>query len=102
MTTVAFGLRRPPAMTWADAAPPRFLERLPLGLRDAELWAVEAEDHYLRVHTARRQELILMRLSDAVNELQGIEGAQTHRSWWVARGAVRDVKCADSRATLIF
>ncbi len=83
-----------------DAAPTRFLERLPLKLRGAEVWAVEAEDHYLRLHTSRGQDLILMRLGDAVAELEGIEGARTHRSWWVARKAVVDVKRGDGRATL--
>ena len=34
-------------------------------------------------------ELILMRLSDAIGEMDGIEGERTHRSWWVARDAVR-------------
>jgi len=82
------------------AAPPRFLERLPLKLRGAEVWAVEAEDHYLRLHTSRGQDLILMRLSDAVAELEGIEGAQVHRSWWVARAAIADARRADGRATL--
>jgi hypothetical protein len=32
----------------AAPPPPKFLERLPLKLRGAEIWAVEAEDHYLR------------------------------------------------------
>ncbi|RAK57450.1 LytTR family DNA-binding domain-containing protein [Phenylobacterium deserti] len=82
------------------AAPPRFLERLPLKLRGAEVWAVEAEDHYLRLHTSRGQDLILMRLSDAVAELEGIEGAQVHRSWWVARAAITDARRSDGRATL--
>ena len=83
-----------------DAAPPRFLERLPPHLRAARLIAVEAEDHYLRVHTAAGSDLILMRLSDAVAELEGVEGAQTHRSWWVARDAVRGASRGDGRATL--
>jgi hypothetical protein len=65
----------------AVSAPPKFLERLPLKLRGAEVWAVEAEDHYLRLHTSRGQDLILMRLADAVAELDGIEGMQVHRSW---------------------
>ncbi len=85
----------------AGAAPPRFLDRLPPRLRGAALRAVEAEDHYLRLHTDRGSDLILMRLSDAVAELEGMEGAQTHRSWWVARDAVRDVRRGDGRATLI-
>lgn len=82
------------------AAPPRFLERLPLKLRGAELYAVEAEDHYLRLHTARGADLILMRLSDAVAELEGLEGAQTHRSWWVAKAAVTEIRRGDGRARL--
>ena len=54
----------------------------------------------LRIHTDRGSDLILMRLSDAVEELEGLEGAQTHRSWWVAREAVRAVERGDGRATL--
>ena len=84
----------------AAPAPVKFLERLPLKLRGAEIWAVEAEDHYLRLHTSKGQDLILMRLADAVAELEGIEGAQVHRSWWVARDAVADARRGDGRATL--
>ena len=83
-----------------EAPPPRFLERLPPRLRGGEIYAVEAEDHYLRLHTSKGQDLILLRLSDAVAELEGIEGAQTHRSWWVAKAAVQDAKRGDGRATL--
>ena len=82
------------------AAPARFPDRLPMKLRGAAIRAVQAEDHYLRIHTDRGSDLILMRLSDALDELEGLEGAQTHRSWWVARDAVRDVARGDGRATL--
>ncbi len=82
------------------SAPVKFLERLPLKLRGAEVWAVEAEDHYLRLHTSKGQDLILMRLADAVAELEGLEGTQVHRSWWVARDAVNDARRGDGRATL--
>lgn len=81
-------------------SPPRFLERLPLKLRGADIWAVESEDHYLRLHTSKGQDLILLRLADAVAELEGIEGAQVHRSWWVARDAIADARRGDGRATL--
>lgn len=80
--------------------PPKFLDRLPLKLRGAEVWAVEAEDHYLRLHTSKGQDLILMRLADAIAELEGIEGAQVHRSWWVARDAIADARRGDGRAVL--
>ena len=88
------------AVTSASPEPPKFLERLPLKLRGAEVWAIEAEDHYLRLHTSKGQDLILLRLADAVAELQGIEGLQVHRSWWVARDAITDAKRGDGRATL--
>ncbi len=67
-----------------------FRERLPFKFRHAEIHALEAEDHYLRVHTSAGDTLILMRLYDAIRELDGIEGSQTHRSWWVAKAAVID------------
>lgn len=78
----------------------RFPDRLPARLKGAEIFAVQAEDHYLRVHTERGSDLILMRLSDALEELEGLEGAQTHRSWWVSKSAVKDVSRGDGRATL--
>ncbi|MBD58574.1 MAG: LytTR family transcriptional regulator [Citromicrobium sp.] len=76
-----------------EAPPPQalLLDRLPAHL-GSDLIALEMEDHYVRAHTALGSELILMRMRDAVAELQGVEGAQVHRSWWVAREAVEDVK----------
>jgi hypothetical protein len=84
-----------------EGAPPaKFLSRLPPKLAGADLFAVEAQDHYLRLHTSKGEDLILMRLSDAVGELQGLEGARTHRSWWVARGALAAVERVEGRAVL--
>ena len=80
--------------------PPKFLARLPVRLRSAAIWAVEAQDHYLQVHTARGKELILLRLADAIAELEGLEGAQVHRSWWVSRAAIVDARRGEGRATL--
>lgn len=96
--SVAFARRR--VVVIAPPGPPKFLDRLPFKLRGAEIWAVEAEDHYLRLHTSKGQDLILMRLADAVDELAGIEGAQVHRSWWVARDAITDARRGEGRATL--
>ncbi len=102
MTAIGFLLDRPGQTHAAasEASAPRFLDRIPFKLKGAQIHAVEAEDHYLRVHTERGSDLILMRLSDAVAELDGLEGAQTHRSWWVARDAVAEVSRGDGRATL--
>lgn len=90
----AAGATAPPSSPPAaeiDNAPARFLDRLPPEL-GTQLIALEMEDHYVRAHTALGSELVLMRMRDAVAELGEIEGEQVHRSWWVARGAVADVK----------
>ena len=102
MTALGHLLDRPVETHAAQgaSAPPRFLDRVPLKLKGAVIHAVESEDHYLRIHTERGSDLILMRLSDAVAELEGLEGAQVHRSWWVARDAVIGARRGDGRATL--
>jgi DNA-binding LytR/AlgR family response regulator len=85
----------------APARPAPILARLPLKLRAATLYAVEAEDHYIRLHTSAGSDLVLLRFSDALAELQGIEGAQVHRSWWVARDAVSSSRRVDGRLVLV-
>lgn len=77
-----------------------FMDRLPARLRSAELWALKAEDHYLRAITSQGEALIRLRLADALRELDAFDGARTHRSWWVARAAVRGVKRWDGKAAL--
>ncbi len=78
-----------------------FLERLPVKYRTAALYAVSAEDHYLRVHMSMGEELILMRLADALRELSGADGLQTHRSWWVAKAGVADAQQIDGKPVLV-
>jgi len=74
-----------------------FRKRLSAKRRDAVLFAVEAEDHYLRVHTDAGDELITARFGDAVAELAGVKGFQTHRSWWVAADAIDAVRWSKGR-----
>ena len=81
----------PARETPPEPSGPRFIDRLPPAI-GTDLLALEMEDHYVRAHTALGSELVLMRMRDAVAELDGIAGEQVHRSWWVARGAVADVK----------
>jgi hypothetical protein len=82
--------RRPAETHATDApgAPPDILARLPPKLRAARLYAMQAEDHYVRLYTSAGSDLVLLRFADAMAELRGIEGARVHRSWWVARDAV--------------
>jgi len=75
----------------AEPGMPRLVERLPPHLRAAPI-ALEMEDHYVRVHTEHGSALLLMRMRDAVLELDELPGALVHRSWWVARDAVQGAR----------
>lgn len=78
-----------------------FMQSLPIKYRSAELYAISAEDHYLRVHTSTGDPLILMRFKDAVSELAEVQGTQTHRSWWVALSGVADTRRDNTRLSLV-
>lgn len=74
------------------STPGAFHARLPAQLR-GDLLCLRSEDHYLRVHTSQGDALILMRMSDAEQELAAdCEGLRVHRSWWVAQKAVLDIE----------
>lgn len=72
--------------------PTPFMARLPKHLQKAKLLAVEAQDHYVQVHTDAGCALIHMRISDAEALLSASEGFRAHRSFWVARAAVERVE----------
>jgi hypothetical protein len=80
--------------------PDRLVARLNPRL-GSEVVALQGEDHYVRVHTALGSELVLMRLGDAIQELDGLEGERVHRSWWVARQAVGEARIDGRRACLL-
>jgi hypothetical protein len=73
----------------AEAA---FRRRLSAKRRGARLLAIEAHDHYLKVHTDAGAELITLRFADALEELAHAHGWRVHRSWWVAADAVESVR----------
>ncbi len=79
----------PPAAASPDPASGRLLAWLPAAL-GREILALQMEDHYVRVHTAKGSGLVLIPLRQAVHELAatGPAGLKVHRSWWVARHAV--------------
>lgn len=77
-----------------------FLARLSPAIRQANLYAISGEDHYLRVHTSAGEELILMRLGDAMGELKDWPGTQVHRSWWVAQDGIDTVVSKKGRRYL--
>lgn len=82
-----------------DPGPPRLLARLPLARRGA-LIGLTVQDHYVEVFTTRGRDLLLMRLSDAIAEAEGVPGLQVHRSHWVALDQVRGARRQGDGAVL--
>ena len=89
-----------PAMSPGSAGDVRFLRRISRRIA-GELLCLKTEDHYLRIFTAQDTDLILFRLKDALTELEGADGMQVHRSYWVARNAVQRVERKGRKTTLI-
>jgi len=86
--TCTYLLRSDTKATAPETTP--LLNRLALDKRGA-LIALGAEDHYVRVTTSKGEELVLMRLSDAVQEVGSTEGLQIHRSHWIALDQIKNV-----------
>lgn len=94
-----FLARHRPAPPAEDSNTDQFFERVPDRL-GRDLLALEAQDHYLLVHTRRGSALIYMRLSEAVQILPPQLGFQAHRRWWVAHKEVAGLR-RDGHQTLI-
>ena len=83
--------------TVAPEYPPEFVSKLPAAMR-RDILALEAEDHYVRVHTLHGSALVLMRLADAAALIDSRLGLRVHRSWWVAKDGVRALESTSGRA----
>jgi hypothetical protein len=80
--------------------PPRLSRRLPDGAADPVLH-LSAMDHFVTVETPDGEYCLRMRLRDAIDEMDGVEGFRTHRSHWVARAAIRAVTREEGRVVLV-
>ena len=74
-----------------ETSRPLLLDRLPPKFRDAPLYAISSEDHYVRIHSEAGEHMMLMRLTDAEDLARPLIGLKPHRSWWVAEGGVDDI-----------
>ncbi|WP_298330992.1 LytTR family DNA-binding domain-containing protein [Asticcacaulis sp.] len=83
------------AVVWAlqrrAASRPVLAETEPPAALPKDVLALQMEDHYVRVHTPTGAQLMLMPLHQAIAQLE-TEGLRTHRSWWVARHAVKTIE----------
>jgi hypothetical protein len=88
---------KPDAM---EAKDPTLGGLLPLKFSGADVFAIEAQDHYVRVHSDRGTALVLMSFDAALGKAAPLSGLRVHRSWWVARAGVIAVRRGDGRAML--
>jgi hypothetical protein len=96
------GPQDPARASSASIAPP--LRATPLlnaasaqGIAPADILAVTAEDHYVRIHAVDRSLLLTWRFADALRDLSALDGVQTHRSAWVRLSAVRALERTGSK-----
>lgn len=64
------------------------------------VYALKGEDHYVRIFGQSGEQLVLMRLRDAIADVQDDQGEQVHRSWWVSRTAIASVRRVGRTAEL--
>ncbi len=87
----------PPVVAIAAPVRPDLLDRAGIA-RLEHLIAIEAEDHYCRLHLAPGGSVLLhMRFGDAMGQLADVDGMEVNRGSWVASAAVRGAVRAGRR-----
>ena len=65
-----------------------FCAKLPPDLAEATIYAIGAEDHYIRIYTDVGDALMAGNFGEAMSSVKSLNGARVHRSWWAADIAV--------------
>lgn len=76
-----------------DSNRPRLLRRLPPA-EQSRVLRLSSQGHFVDVTTDHGVTRLRMRLTDAIDEMDGVSGYSTHRSHWVAESAIRGI-CRD-------
>lgn len=76
---------------FAAVSEPRLMRRLPEDQKSPILW-LTSENHFVEVHTRKGCVRIRMRLADAIDEMEGVEGYCVHRSHWVAHTGIQSAQ----------
>lgn len=74
----------------------QFHKRLPAEIGD-DIISLSMQDHYVEVTTVKDKHLILIRLGDAIAELDGLDGVRVHRSHWVAKRHLRGIETTKTK-----
>lgn len=88
---------RSPAAADRDVAKPlivapRFLDHIQGSANLDDIYAIKAEQHYIRIYTQEQDHMILYRFSDAVAEIDKDVGIQVHRSFWIRKDAMARIE----------
>ena len=79
-----------------DQKRPPLLSRLEKYPDAEKILSLSAQDHYVEVTTELGAELCLLRLSDAIAQTAPEDGFQIHRSHWIAKSAIVELKTKGS------
>lgn len=71
-------------------------ERIPLG----DIRLIEARQHHVHVTLSDSERRLRARMGDFVAQTSPSDGVQTHRSWWVARHAAKEISEENGRPVL--
>ncbi|WP_339106649.1 LytTR family DNA-binding domain-containing protein [Roseovarius rhodophyticola] len=73
-----------------EQSEPRLMSRLSPEIR-GKIIRISGQDHHVEIATSAGSETLRLRLTDAISEMDEVEGYCTHRSHWVAREAIVQV-----------
>ncbi|WP_319824575.1 LytTR family DNA-binding domain-containing protein [Thalassovita sp.] len=82
-----------------QAEPPRLMRRLP-NTATGPVLRLSASDHMVEVVLREETHSLRMRFTDAIDEMDGVEGYCSHRSHWVVRAAIAEVEREGARTYL--
>ena len=77
---------------------PRLTRRLS-SENQSTILRISARDHHVDIATETGTQTLRMRLTDAISEMEPVEGYCSHRSHWVARSAVARVERENAQKT---
>lgn len=80
-----------PSEPTVEAGQPRLLKRLSPAI-SGDILRLSSRDHHVEVATTSGRETLRLRMADAIDEMEPVDGFCIHRSHWVARNAITGVE----------
>ncbi len=81
-------------------APPATAQIGDITVDTRSLLTIQAQEHYVLLNCINRNGMTRLSISKAIAQLDGVDGIQVHRSWWVARQAAKQLRREDGKQVL--